>query len=388
MQAIVGDNSNFKLGMVSEAVRKCNYDVAKAVEYLLNQIVAAEEPVVVLDNKPPPAFVPVVAEQRVKCAMCEVLNPISNRVCFVCEYDLTKRPEPAAKQPSPSKRRDVVMEGGPDSVVIPEDMREGLTQSLEADLRRVLWEEQVQRERDRRQEEELTQKFLQEEQRRAQAELDAKRYECGICLAECRIEEMYTLEECFHRFCRECISDHCRTHINDGNTRDIACPFAGCVHRVSYEEVHHVVDQATWAKYEQFLLRATLNDDANVVWCPKPGCGMAMYVQGGLMLICPNEKCRFTFCRKCKVEWHADSTCEQYAEWVIENNDAENRFNAWRERNTKKCINKKCGAAIEKNGGCNHMRCSRCNTEFCWLCMGPYKSGHFSDKPGGCKQFT
>jgi len=31
-----------------------------------------------------------------------------------------------------------------------------------------------------------------------------------------------------------------------------------------------------------------------------------------------------------------------------------------------------CGWQIEKNLGCNHMTCSRCRHEFCWLCLQPY----------------
>lgn len=195
---------------------------------------------------------------------------------------------------------------------------------------------------------------------------------------------MYTLEECFHRFCRECITEHCRSQINDGNTRNIPCPQHGCKHMISYEEVHQVADPTLMKKFEDFLLRATLGDDASVVWCPRAGCGMAMYVQGGLMLICPSDTCRFSFCRQCRVEWHADATCEQFKQWQIENGQADARFEQWRKANTKTCP--KCKSPIEKNGGCNHMTCGKCKHQFCWLCMADYKSGHFSDK--GCKQFT
>ena len=32
-----------------------------------------------------------------------------------------------------------------------------------------------------------------------------------------------------------------------------------------------------------------------------------------------------------------------------------------------------CGRTIEKNGGCNHMTCRACKTEFCWICRQNYK---------------
>ena len=29
-----------------------------------------------------------------------------------------------------------------------------------------------------------------------------------------------------------------------------------------------------------------------------------------------------------------------------------------------------CGILVQKNGGCQHMRCARCLYEFCWTCLG------------------
>uniref|UniRef100_A0A1I8FF16 RBR-type E3 ubiquitin transferase n=1 Tax=Macrostomum lignano TaxID=282301 RepID=A0A1I8FF16_9PLAT len=38
----------------------------------------------------------------------------------------------------------------------------------------------------------------------------------------------------------------------------------------------------------------------------------------------------------------------------------------------------KCHATIEKNGGCNHMKCrnATCNHEFCWVCMDDWQPPH------------
>ena len=38
----------------------------------------------------------------------------------------------------------------------------------------------------------------------------------------------------------------------------------------------------------------------------------------------------------------------------------------------------KCGLIIEKEeGGCNHMICSKCNYQFCWICGSKYNVDHF-----------
>lgn len=48
------------------------------------------------------------------------------------------------------------------------------------------------------------------------------------------------------------------------------------------------------------------------------------------------------------------------------------------ERMTKKCP--KCKTPIQKNGGCNYMKCIRCGYEFCWVCGADWKThgDHFS----------
>jgi hypothetical protein len=47
----------------------------------------------------------------------------------------------------------------------------------------------------------------------------------------------------------------------------------------------------------------------------------------------------------------------------------EERLNdAYKSEHAKLCPNPKCKAPTEKSKGCNHMTCSRCHQDWCWLC--------------------
>lgn len=62
------------------------------------------------------------------------------------------------------------------------------------------------------------------------------------------------------------------------------------------------------------------------------------------------------------------------SEWLTINESQGGDFSAnWIKLNTKPCPN--CKTLIEKGQGCMFMHCSRCQFEFCWLCM-THQPGH------------
>lgn len=157
---------------------------------------------------------------------------------------------------------------------------------------------------------------------------------------------------------------------------DITCPFPGCKTLVEYNQVQSVVTHEVFSKYEEFTFIASLNADPSVRWCPKPGCGNAIIGDpDNPRCQCTDPECRYEFCFLCSEPWHADATCEQYQQWKVENGMIDTKFTHWAKKNTKKCP--QCKTMIEKMAGCNHMTCSNCKFEFCWLCGGKYSSNHF-----------
>lgn len=86
------------------------------------------------------------------------------------------------------------------------------------------------------------------------------------------------------------------------------------------------------------------------------------------LLLVPIVKCSrdHLFCYNCLETYHAPCPCQIVAKWKKKCEDDSETLN-WIQSNTKDCP--KCHAIIEKNGGCNHMVCTKCRYQFCWICM-------------------
>ena len=75
-------------------------------------------------------------------------------------------------------------------------------------------------------------------------------------------------------------------------------------------------------------------------------------------------------CFKCGAVNHPGVNCDRIGNIEFKNYVSRN--------NVRRCP--KCSFAIEKNGGCRHMTCSRCKYHWCWNCSGPIN--HSDNKRG------
>lgn len=218
------------------------------------------------------------------------------------------------------------------------------------------------------------------------------RYECQVCFADdLEINQIVVLSQCKHYLCAECMSKHIIVLCNSKRCASLPCPLPQCPSLIQHDEVHKVLPEVEFTRYQQFLLDDALSKETQCRWCPNPSCGTAMIGDPSIPLMrCPNPSCNFSFCFNCKEKWHDDMSCKQYQEWKKDNKSGDARFVEWAAINTRPCA--KCQVAIQKNGGCNHMVCLNCRFEFCWLCMksvlgddGKYQAGHWAlDEKSPC----
>ncbi len=112
-------------------------------------------------------------------------------------------------------------------------------------------------------------------------------------------------------------------------------------------------------------------------WCPAPSCSFAMECHltsaDDLLHTVPSVTCRcgHTFCFGCPETHHEPIPCLLLRLWRKKCKDDSETAN-WLTANTKECP--KCFASIEKNGGCNHITCRKCQHHFCWVCLGSWQN--------------
>ncbi|CAL4153079.1 unnamed protein product, partial [Meganyctiphanes norvegica] len=103
-------------------------------------------------------------------------------------------------------------------------------------------------------------------------------------------------------------------------------------------------------------------------------------------LKCERPGCESYFCYHCKAEWHPNQTCDM-ARAQRSPNIILSSFNYLHDiqnnDDVKSCP--RCQVLIMKmdDGSCNHMTCSVCGAEFCWLCMKEISDLHYLS-PSGC----
>jgi len=209
-------------------------------------------------------------------------------------------------------------------------------------------------------------------------ELDDKIVECGACLEDFPAEETQCLW-CGHRFCKDCWNQYFVSFVKRRGAKGKAvmgCLEAGCKAAITRKQmVNWNIPPAVIAKVDDYLVRDFVQANKKVwKWCPGLNCECAVRLQDTSLLEKPTctVACsqNHRFCFNCGLEDHSPVNCTLLENW-IEKCSGESENAQWIIANTRKCP--KCKTRIEKNHGCNHMICTTCEHEFCWVCMGDWK---------------
>lgn len=234
---------------------------------------------------------------------------------------------------------------------------------------------------------------------------------CDICMCSISVFEDPVDMPCGHDFCRGCWESFLNLKIQEGEAHNIFCPAYECFQLVPVDIIESVVSKEMDKRYLQFDIKAFVENNPAIKWCPTAGCERAVRLtkQGSNpsgsdtlsfpLLRAPAVDCGkgHLFCWECLGEAHEPCDCQTWKNWLQKitemkpeelvgvseaYEDAANCL--WLLTNSKPCAN--CKSPIQKNEGCNHMQCAKCKYDFCWICLEEWKK--HSSSTGGYYRCT
>lgn len=195
--------------------------------------------------------------------------------------------------------------------------------------------------------------------------------ECPICLCDITVKS-YRLSLCGHVYCSDCLRHQVRSTMT---THDfpLRCGSVNCGRTILYQDIVQVCKDSKVEEVRvlQASLQGFLRDNMpHVHPCITPDCQMVYHTNMSKMegkstsVKCP--LCKVTICTSCHTTFHEGLSCSVYKALA----GVESKVRNWMhedEETRKLCPN--CLTGIEKDGGCDHVTCTACKAEICWLCL-------------------
>jgi len=230
-------------------------------------------------------------------------------------------------------------------------------------------------------------------------------YTCEICLSSVKGVKCILLR-CEHVFCRGCLFDFWQLCVTEGDVGRVGCPDPKCVKdgNLADEEDVRIVLQSELQVQRWKLLKAKkeIEKDPTIVHCLMAFCQAPIKKpeadpESGWAKLRICLSCGYSFCSECRKTWHGAhehcpisstaETLEQYLalpenspgrkalehrhgkttiEKLVKNHQRTEATMRLLDSTAQKCPG--CQVYTEKDCGCNHMHCPRCDTHFCYLC--------------------
>eukprot|EP00347_Sterkiella_histriomuscorum_P000263 403376551 len=200
---------------------------------------------------------------------------------------------------------------------------------------------------------------------------------CNICYDSMGQSEFLDIDNCHHKFCKNCVIAYLDQLISTRQITKLICPEYGCGKALQFKLLEKLLSTEQLDKYKEFKQDLEVMIDSKRGYCPNPACNKITRFNKKKQKDYKCEHCKFEFCGKCQISWarHVGKKCEdvlaeELGDW-FKNSDFQN------------CP--KCRVRVEKTSGCNHMTCAQCQNKWCWLCGSNCGYGHYLPfNPFGC----
>ena len=217
---------------------------------------------------------------------------------------------------------------------------------------------------------------------------------CGICMD--KIENPIKIPKCKHEFCSDCFTNYILSKLYSNSIESIPCPDHSCKNKELQEDFFLTfLNEDELLRYQSLKIDNEIKKNPNKISCPfcnsyalidKKNKNKSSNLNISNIskstnsvnsipqqkVFCIEKKHEFCSCgRPLHKGKCIDDSIKEYL----------------KTQKVKKCP--RCGAYIKKDSGCNHMTCSICKYEFCWLCLKISLPDHYNiNGPCAGLQFT
>ncbi|XP_032819530.2 cullin-9-like isoform X3 [Petromyzon marinus] len=203
---------------------------------------------------------------------------------------------------------------------------------------------------------------------------------CPVCLLT-TVDHIAPLC-CRHSCCKSCWREYLSMRVEQNMVTNCKCPISECLAQPPPDFIRSILEQdaEALAMYNRGLVRCYVESCTNLTWCTNPqGCDRILCTDSiGHAGTC--AKCHWSSCFSCNfLEAHYPASCGHMSQWMDDGGYYEGMNSEALSKHLAKLISKRCPscqAQIEKNEGCLHMTCAKCNHGFCWRCLKPWKPTH------------
>jgi len=195
---------------------------------------------------------------------------------------------------------------------------------------------------------------------------------CSVCALHLPETQFTSPKGCGHSFCYQCWETHCVTQISLGVSTSLSCMAPSCDILCGEDLVlSQVTKSSVRERYIHLCFLNYVRCHPNLRFCPGPNCPIVIKAMESVAKNTVCVACKSRFCFKCGNSYHAPTDCDTIKRWLTKCADDSETAN-YISAHTKDCP--KCNICIEKNGGCNHMQCYNCKHDFCWMCLGDWRT--------------
>lgn len=210
---------------------------------------------------------------------------------------------------------------------------------------------------------------------------------CGICIQNFT-ENSICLSLCGHRFHSGCLNLQIKNAISEAGMSGFPINCIICSHPLVHNDWSKVLSYSELLNLFSASVIQFISKNPVYSHCENPNCDYVYNIEKTSLLGNTRKciRCRGNYCIKCNKQVFGLGHEIQCEIDRMRKFDKENM--AWIEQNTTGCP--KCSLRIEKNKGCNHVVCLRCDTHFCFICkeqiFDQYPVDHYRDPNRICYQ--